>query len=627
MLVSVFAGPSGLFAQEIDWSEGEEFLYRDRPQEAVRALRPLVANNSKEPYGYYLLGTAEFESGDFNAAEEMFTKGIETKGRYALNHVGIARVLIQQNKVDEAMEILERALYFDKGKDINVKFAVAKAYLDAGKLKDAEVLLRQAQTEATDDPRSYVMLGDYEYNRGVFEFAMQQYTKAIEIDPKYIPAYTRIGELKIEQAKGMQVEEDDEDGKKQRTDLYNEGLKYLNQAIQEDPNYAPSYQVRGDLMMLAGNYEQGREDYKKYLQLQQNDLKAELNYGKFLFLSENYQDAIDQFEKIDTVTGVKLRLLGMSYQQLGQLDKAQEYMDKYFELKSEEFRISDDYETYAEIFLDKRELAKADEYFEKAIAMKPSRSVIWEEKAEEFSRKALRLKRDVRSMENDLKDIVDKANSLAEEGNSLNESGDIDGAKAKYEAREKAMEDYKELKTDIAKEEAKLPELYQIEAHYREKAKENADPVGLQEIMKYGMALYSLADLTDDKDLFEKADKEFKEAHGLMDNYDRPYIYRYQIALKIEKIDSTLKGQMMAPVVEDALGVWGEKDIADLSAKEKAVMVIAYAYKAFLEFTENENDCDAAKPYIEKTKAIKPNYPTIQGIVEYCESLQQSGKR
>ena len=628
IVCALVAFPIGALAQDVDWSEAEELLYRDRPTEAVKVLKPLVSSNPKEEYGYYLLGTAEFESGDFDAADGTFQLGIDEKGRYALNHVGVARVLIQKNDIEGAMEKIDRALYFDKGKSIDVKFAAAKAYLEAGKLKDAEVLLRQAQGEAADDPRSYVMLGDYEYRRGVYEFAMQQYSKAIEIDPKYIPAYTRVGELQINQAKDMKVAEDDEEAKKKRLGLYNEGLQFLNKAIKEDPNYAPSYQVRGDLWMLSGDYTRGRDDYRKYLELQGNDLKAELNYGKFLFLSENYTEAIEQFEKIDTVTGVKLRLLGMSHQKLGDLDKAQKYMDDYFNLKSEDYRIADDYETYGRILLDKRELDQADEYFAKAISMKSDRGVIYEDIAEDFYRQALRINKKMRALRGEKKKLGKSANELAQRGNQLNGEGKIDEAKAAYAEREKVVAEFQGIDGKVAEESAKLPGIYEVEVHYREKAKLNANPAGLQEIMKYGTALYNLGDQNQDKDMLMKADKEFIEAHGLMANYDRPYIRRFQIAQKLTKIDTTLdQGNLMSPVVDKAIEVWGEKEVASLSAKEKSVMLITYAFKAFKVFQDSNNDCAAAQPYIEKVNAIKPNYPTIKGIVDYCEQVQSQGKR
>ena len=343
-------------AQDADWSPEEDLIFKRSFEEAVKQLRPKVSANPDDPYGYYLLGTTLIESGDFESAEGIFTQGMDVKKRFALNHVGMARVFFAQKKADLAAEKIERAMYYDKGKDVNVKFAIAQAYLDANKLKDAEVLLRQAQMEADQDPRSYVMLGDYEYARGVSEFALDQYQKAIDIDPTYIPAYTRIGELQINEA--SKVEGEDEAAVSQRSTLINEGLKFLNTAIEKDPEFAPSYQVRGDLMMRAGRYDQGKKDYEKYLELTKNDLNAELNYGKFLFLSENYQEAIDQFNKIDTVTGVKLRLLGMSHRKLGNLDDAEKFMAQYFEMKAPEFRIADDYETYGRIYLDKGRLCQ-----------------------------------------------------------------------------------------------------------------------------------------------------------------------------------------------------------------------------------------------------------------------------
>jgi len=613
----LFAGQAGLIAQDIDWSQEEDLIFKNSLDEAVKALRPKVAT-AEDPYGYYLLGTALFESGDYESAEEQFMMGIDEKKRFALNHVGMARVRLQQNKPEEAQEFVEQALYYDKGKDVRVKYAVAKEYLEAGKLKDAEVLLRQAQAEDPNDPRSYVMLGDYEYARGVSEFALEQYEKAIEIDPTYIPAYTRIGELKISEA--SKIEGDEEEAKNQRLELINRGLEFLNTAIEKAPDFAPSYQVRGDLMMRAGRYAQGREDYEKYLQLTKNDLNAELNYGKFLFLSGNYQEAIDQFYSLDTVTGVKLRLLGMSHQKLGQLDKAQEYMEKYFELKAPEYRIADDYETYGRIFLDKGEFEKADENFEKVIEMKPERSDIFEKIADGFNKEADMAKREIRKVSLAKKEAVSEYQGYAQQYEKFKAEENIEKANEMVEKMEEKAAFVKAQDAIIEEMEQDLIPIYEKEAYYREKAIEKAAPVGLAHFYKAGTAFYYAEKL-------EKADEYFVKAAELKPDYANIWLYRFQIAQTIDGRDTVDQWLMAEPAME-AAEIWEGKDPSELSKSERSVVIAAHSYLAFYNFSKDgDNNCDAAQPYIEKVEAIDPDNSTVKQLTEYCESLQSQGKK
>ncbi|MEM6633564.1 MAG: tetratricopeptide repeat protein [Bacteroidota bacterium] len=606
-------------AQDADWSSEENLIFKRSFEEAIKQLRPKVSANPDDPYGYYLLGTTLIESGDFESAEGIFTQGMDVKKRFALNHVGMARVYFAQKKGDLAAEKIERAMYYDKGKDVNVKFAIAQAYLDANKLKDAEVLLRQAQMEADKDPRSYVMLGDYEYARGVSEFAKEQYQKAIEIDPTYIPAYTRIGELKINEA--SKVEGEEEDAVNQRSSLINEGLKFLNTAIDKDPSFAPSYQVRGDLMMRAGRYDQGKKDYEKYLELTKNDLSAELNYGKFLFLSENYQEAIDQFNSIDTVTGVKLRLLGMSHQKLGNLDEAENYMGQYFEMKAPEFRIADDYETYGKIFLDKEEYAKADEYFEEEIKMNPAKADIFEKIAEDFHKEAVKIDKAARKELIAKREATKEYKTLQTQYNKLKEEGAVDQANQIVAALEEKVKFIKGQDQVIEEIKAQAPVAYKKEAIYRGKALEKADPKGLAHFYKYGLALYK-------SDQLEEADKQFVEASKLKNDYSNIWLYRFQIAQKLEARDTSSQEWFMKAPAEEAIEVYGSKAPTELQKNEKSVVLAAYSTLAFYYYgQEGKNDCEAAKPYIEKAVAIDPSYSAIKDLSEYCDAVSNSGKR
>lgn len=601
------------FAQDVDWSAEEELLYKDQLEEAVKQLKPKVAANPDDPYGYYLLGTAQFDLGDYENARITFQTGAEKKNRYALNQVGMARIYILQKKETEAKEAIERALYLDKGKDVNVKFAVAKAYLDWGKLKDAEVQLRSAQLEAPNNPRSYVMLGDFEYARGVKEFALQQYQKAIEIDPTYIPAYTRIGELKIQEAEEL-IGDDDETAKKRLT-LYNEGLELLNTAIQKKPDFAPSYRVRGDLMLKAGKYEQGRKDYESYLGLQKNDLNAELNYGKFLFLGERYREAIEQYNKIDTVTGVKLRLLGMSYEKLGQLDKAKASMDQYFTMKTEEYRISDDYEVYGRIMLSSGDIAKADENFDKAIAMKSDRRIIYQKLAEEFKFKATNLAKEKLALDKDRKAALVEANNAFTEYNAIRTS-DPEKAKELYAKGEAKKAEADEIGKQMDQLNATdIKSIYKKEAHYRQKALEKADPVALSHYYALGTALYNAGE-------YEPADKQFEEVLKLAPTYAPGHIYRLRCAQRRQAADTTVN-YMLEPA-QKTWDAFGAKENGSLSNAEKQALGSAAGILGSHHVVELKEFAKAI-PFLEKAVALTPGNKDLQSLLDYCKQNGAAG--
>jgi tetratricopeptide (TPR) repeat protein len=80
----------------------------------------------------------------------------------------------------------------------------------------------------------------------------------------------------------------------------------------------------------ARDYEKAHDNDKKYVELTGNDLDAQQRYASFLFLTKDYQGTVDVLESLDTTTNLSLRLLGMAYLELGEPQKAREYMMRYF---------------------------------------------------------------------------------------------------------------------------------------------------------------------------------------------------------------------------------------------------------------------------------------------------------
>jgi len=114
---------------------------------------------------------------------------------------------------------------------------------------------------------------------------------------------------------------------------YNEGLRYYNEAIVQDPNFAPAYREKAELLYLAGQYKSAIESYGKYLELNQN-CRVQQRYASFIFLTKDYEKAIEELEKAQPCDPDNLymfRLLGYAYTEVGNIEKGTENMDKFFE--------------------------------------------------------------------------------------------------------------------------------------------------------------------------------------------------------------------------------------------------------------------------------------------------------
>lgn len=370
---------SSLLAQ-VDLTEVKRKIDNEIYSQAISDLNGFLAQEPKNPELHYWKGVSLFQSGAVEDAKAAFLAGIKAKGKYPYNHVGLGRVQFAEEDATMADESIKKALNYDKGKDINVRFAAADAYLEGKKVKDAEVLLYQAQEDAPDNPQSYIMLGGLYEAKGTGVLALSQYEKAIQKDPNFVKGHTAIGELKIE------------------GEEYDAGAASLRKAMEIDPNYAPAYRAMGELWFKARNYEKARDFYQKYVSLTQDDIAARLRYAQFLFLSENYSETISEFNNIqeDTINSVMRRLAGMAYYKTGDLASGKKWMDEYFANIDPKYTIFQDYETYGRIMLESGDRDKADEYFAKAIDKDFQKITLFETVAKEYKAEARKLRAEAR---------------------------------------------------------------------------------------------------------------------------------------------------------------------------------------------------------------------------------------
>ena len=132
------------------------------------------------------------------------------------------------------------------------------------KEKDAEYYLNQS------------IVNLYEKN---YDKAMENYNKAIELDPNYVAAYTSRGlaESNLE--------------KNQKT------IKDYDKAIELDPNDAETYYNRGNAKLELEDYQEAIKDYDKAITLDPQNAYAYVCKGIAKAQSKDYRGAIKDFDK------------------------------------------------------------------------------------------------------------------------------------------------------------------------------------------------------------------------------------------------------------------------------------------------------------------------------------------
>ncbi|MEM6261491.1 MAG: tetratricopeptide repeat protein [Bacteroidota bacterium] len=393
------AGQNSLIAQ--DKKALKRLIAVDNLVAAKDMATKLVATEPKDPEAHYLDGQVKFKLEDYAGAQASFSKGIKAKSKFALNHAGLSRAYFALGKTEEAKASAEKALATNKAGDIDVILETSQAYIDGDMLKDSEKLLLNLQGKAPNDPRTYVALGNLYRAKKIDDLALPQYEKAIEKDPNFVEGYVRAGQIHLKRGE------------------IDEGFKLLNKAIELDPKYAPAYTERAELFLKAANasglstpkgqsfLEQAKNDMDTYLGLLPGDLRAQLRSASFLYLSGDYDQAIEKltiYEK-DTTTRVMVRLLAYSYMETGQLEKSEEYFQRYFKMMEDKKDkiIGADYLNYAKLYEKKGDYEKAFYQYDLYLAKNPDDKTFYKDQAKK-AHKAKDYAAEVRFMEKILND-------------------------------------------------------------------------------------------------------------------------------------------------------------------------------------------------------------------------------
>jgi len=137
---------------------------------------------------------------------------------------------------------------------------------------------QQEQTES--------MEAEFYYNRGIaygkkgqYDRAISDFTKAIEIDPRYAEAYNN---------RGIAY------GKK---DQYDQVISDFTKAIEIDPRYAEAYNNRGIAYGKKGQYDRAISDYTKALKINPMFAGAYYNRGVAYYYKKEYDKSLEDVEK------------------------------------------------------------------------------------------------------------------------------------------------------------------------------------------------------------------------------------------------------------------------------------------------------------------------------------------
>lgn len=265
-------------------AEAEGLLVEGKGAEAQAVLEAAIAEAPDDLRAHLDLGLAFELQGQPGPAEAAYRRALEIDGTFpeALNNLGL--LLREEGRQDEAVEVLRRAI------DARADFAsayvnLALALEEAGRLPEALEVYRRAVQVAPRDPMTRVNFGLALIAAGDEANAAIELRRGLNVARGNAAALSaagsglrRVGEADVAvRALGLAIEAYGEATAPLLSELAlaqraagdrPTARTTLGQAIELDPDYAPSHYLLGNMLAGDGDYAEAITHYRRYLALE-----------------------------------------------------------------------------------------------------------------------------------------------------------------------------------------------------------------------------------------------------------------------------------------------------------------------------------------------------------------------
>ncbi len=240
-----------------------------RRDEAMKLFATAIEMDpgSTGPLAYNSIGNGHLARMDIAAAREAFTKSLELDQLNGNAHAGLAAVLIEEGKIDEAEKELEIAVRFVPT-NRRVLSTLAAVHNKKGDHEKSLKYARQALEVDPTFPRALNALGSALRGVGDLDGAKDAFEKALEQHADFVPciinlAQVYLAEHREEKAAGL-YRRVLEINPTQPMALFNmgtfkanhnqldEALDYYRRAVAADPQYAIAHMHLGMLLSMRG---------------------------------------------------------------------------------------------------------------------------------------------------------------------------------------------------------------------------------------------------------------------------------------------------------------------------------------------------------------------------------------
>ena len=255
------------------------YLRQGRIDESINELNLIVSAWPADHKSRYYLATAYEEKGDTEKALEHFGL-IKPESKYYINaQMHIAHLLGIQKKYGEAIEVLEKAISEEKGRNelYLILSSIYETKEDYGKARE---VIKEGLKQDEKNIELIFRMGVLFDKGGDRASCIEQMRRVLEIDPDHADSLNYIGYSYAEE--GIRLDE---------------ALELIKRAIKLKPDSGYIMDSLGWVYYQKGLYSEAATHLEKAAKLNEDDPTINEHLGDVYLKTKRYKDALKHYEK------------------------------------------------------------------------------------------------------------------------------------------------------------------------------------------------------------------------------------------------------------------------------------------------------------------------------------------
>jgi tetratricopeptide (TPR) repeat protein len=290
----------------------------ERKIEAAKMQIRDVTTSSTEAYNWYLRGREEQINFDWDRSRQSFEKAVELDPAFASVYLNLSWTHTLLNNARERDEALKKAWNFSKKATEKEKLLIEAEYASNIE-KNPEKYLRILKETADKYPKDkevHLNLATYYSGRAMFEESIEEYNKALNLDPNYPDALNSVA------YEYMELKD------------FDKAVEYLKRYASVLPGTPNPLDSLAEAYFRMGKLNEAVENYRKALEMKPDFYPSMAMLGYIHAFKEDYSEAskwLDKYVESAPSSGVKLLgyiRKGFYSSWLGSLEKSLSYLQR-----------------------------------------------------------------------------------------------------------------------------------------------------------------------------------------------------------------------------------------------------------------------------------------------------------